>query len=147
MKRLFVILIVGLFLLTACVTVPHKVEVTNVVDKGYSYESMVDPYLVETWDELKVVSYGYVSYRGTIGYLAEIFYKNPKDDAQPVVASVFIIFTERGRVLQALTYLYNEELYLFRLDDNHCFKYEELSDEQKGWFKGGLLDALDGDTT
>lgn len=148
MKKLL-ILITAIFLLGSCITMPHKIEVRQVASKGYSYEGMVDPHVIQTiWGTLKIVTYGYGTYRGQQGYLIEAFYKNPNGEDEPRVASLLVFYVDnRFPMIIAYTYLYSEDVYVFVLDENNCYKHEEREESRMKLIKQNLLDALDGAET
>ena len=148
MKKLrFIPLIAVMFLMVSCTTVPHKIEITQIPDKGYSYEGMVDPYVIqETWASTITVTYGYGTYRGQYGFLTEIFYKNPDGGGkgEPRVASLLIFYTQKGPDIIAYTYLYSGEPYMFVKDKKGCFKNDELDEQTEKAIKQALLNALNG---
>ena len=148
MKKVIFILIAGAFLITSCITTPHKIQETKVENNNltYSYEGMVDPYVIaETWENLSMAQYGFGYYKDELGQLTEIFYKNPNEGNIRIASLVY--FVTRKVVIVAYSYLYDEEPYFFILDDKNCYKHDTLTEEEKKRFKQQLLDALNGAST
>lgn len=126
--------------MASCATVPHKIQETKIENNlgRYSYEGMVGPGVIfETWTEIKTDFIG--------GGWFRVYYINPNDNSKIRIAS--ILMSPDGLV-RAYAYLYNNEPYLFILNDEGCYKLFEVTDEEvKESIKQNLLDALNGAIT
>ena len=137
MKKLILMLIACVFLMTFCaIRQPHRIQITQAANGGYSYEGMVDPrVVVDTWIQMKGKTIWLA------GYWFEIYYQNPDKDSK---IKIVAIVQHRMGMVGAYTYIYDGKLYSFVRNDEDCFKLYPFTKEEKKIIKQRLLDAHNG---
>ena len=149
MKNLIILVIVALFFGCAGVKgdiATDKATITKVeiIPEGciqatapgavHSYQSKIDPDAIEKWKAGDRFQIGQGMYA--------VMYKNP-DVTSDIPVAMFLV---RGiSWLVAYAYLEDSEPKVFSISPDNCYKQEELTEEDRTWFKKHLLKGLNGE--
>ena len=115
-------------------TVPEGCIQATAPGAAHSYQSKLDPDVIEKWkagDRFQIAQGMYA-----------VIYKNP-DVTSDIPVAMFLV---RGTSwLVAYAYLEDSEPKVFAIAPDNCYKQEKLTEEDRTWFKKHLLKGLNGE--